>query len=414
MRVLFVNRFFYPDHSATSQMLTDLANDLCLAGVDVSVITGRQLIDDPHAALAPRERVNGVEVHRVWSTRFGRGSLAGRGLDYLSFYLSAGWHLWRLCRSGDVVVAKTDPPLFCVLAGWVARRRGAALVNWLHDLFPEIAERVGVPLLRGRLFRVLQRMRDRSLQRARCNVVIGARMAERVQALGVAPERIRIIHNWGDGGAIRPLPRSEHPLRAAWKLEDRFVVGYSGNMGYAHEFDTILDAAERLHYRDDIVFLFVGGGVRRDYIEQQARRRQLGNVAFESYQPRARLGESLTASDAHLVTLRPELEGLMVPSKFYAVAAAGRPVLFIGAADGEIARLIAQARCGATVAPGDSGGLAGHIAALAEDRTRLEAQGAAARRLFEARFEQRLATEQWLHTLEAAAGACMDEAGVRA
>ncbi|MDX1433021.1 MAG: glycosyltransferase family 4 protein [Gammaproteobacteria bacterium] len=404
MRVLFVNRFFHPDHSATSQMLTDLANDLSLAGVDVSVITSRQLIDNPHAALEHRERAGGVDVHRVWSTRFGRRSLVARGLDYLSFYLSAGWRLGRVCRRGDVVVAKTDPPLISVVAAWAARRRGAVLVNWLHDLFPEIAERLGVAMMRGWLYRTLRRVRDRSLQRARCNVVIGSRMAEQVGALGVPADRVRIIHNWSDGDAIRPLPRSQNVLRAAWKLEDRFVVAYSGNMGYAHEFDTVIDAAARLRARADIVFLFVGGGVRRAHLEQEAARRMLENVAFEPYQPRARLGESLAVGDVHLVSLRPCLEGLMVPSKFYAVAAAGRPVLFVGDAHGELARLIETGGCGASVSPGDGEALARHIVALAGDSARCEAQGAAARRLFEARFERRLAVADWRRALEAAAG----------
>ena len=167
MRVLFVNRFFYPDHSATSQMLTDLAGDLRGAGMDIAVITGRQLIDDPRAGLAGFERLDGIDVHRVWSTRFGRGNLVGRGIDYLSFYLGAGWRLVRLCRRGDVVVANTDPPLISVVAGWVAKWRGALLVNWLHDLFPEIAQRLGVALVGGALGKLLATLRDGSLRRAR-------------------------------------------------------------------------------------------------------------------------------------------------------------------------------------------------------------------------------------------------------
>ena len=149
MQVLFVNRYFHPDHSATSQMLTDLATDLCQAGMDITVITGRQLIDKPRARLPVHEQVDGVEVHRVWSTCFGRATLPGRGMDYLSFYLGAGWRLVRLCRFGDVVVAETDPPLISVVAGLVAKLRGAHLVNWLHDLFPEVAERLGMRFMGG-------------------------------------------------------------------------------------------------------------------------------------------------------------------------------------------------------------------------------------------------------------------------
>jgi glycosyltransferase involved in cell wall biosynthesis len=402
MRVLFVNRFFYPDHSATSQMLTDLAGDLRRAGMDVAVISGRQRIDDPGARLPAREQVGGIDVHRVWSTRFGRATLPGRAMDYLSFYLGAGWRLARECRAGDVLVAKTDPPLISVVAGWVAKRRGARLVNWLHDLFPEIAERLGVGFVGGPFARALQALRDRSLMGASCNVAIGSTMAARLSRLGVSEDRVSIIHNWCDGEAVQPLPLAGHRLREAWKLDSCFVVIYSGNMGYAHEFDTILDAADRLRAREDIVFLFIGGGVRRNSVEAEAGRRGLANVRFEPYQPRENLGESLTAANAHLVSLLPHLEGLMVPSKFYAVAAAGRPILFIGASDGELAPLIGECGCGYRIAPGAGDVLAERIETLAADPGLAQRQGAAARRLFEQRFDRRLAADAWGRVLRSA------------
>jgi colanic acid biosynthesis glycosyl transferase WcaI len=395
MQVLFVNRFFYPDHSATSQMLTDLAKDLCRAGMDITVITGRQLIDEPGARLPVHERVDGVEVHRVWSTRFGRATLPGRGIDYLSFYLGAGWRLARLCRFGDVVVAETDPPLISVVAGLVAKLRGAHLVNWLHDLFPEVAEKLGVRFMGGNLARALRGLRNRSLQFARCNVVIGSRMADQLAAIGIAPERVKIIHNWCDGEEVRPRPLPGHRLRKAWDLKDRFVAIYSGNMGRAHEFGTILDAAERLRERPDIVFLFIGDGVQRELIEQEAARRGLTNVQFKPYQPRETLGQSLTVANVHLVSLLPRLEGLIVPSKFYAVAAAGRPILFVGSGDGELARLIGDGDCGSQVPAGAGDALAGHLTTLAADRRLGQRQGVAARRLFNERFDRRLASDAW-------------------
>lgn len=403
MRVLFVNRFYHPDHSATSQMLTDLTMDLHRAGINVTVITGRQLIDDARARLPVHGHLDGIDVHRVWSTRFGRATLTGRGIDYLSFYLGAGWRLVRLCQPGDVVVAKTDPPLISVIAEWIVRWRRAYLVNWLHDLFPEIAERLGVRFVSGYPARALRAVRNKALRFARCNVVIGERMAEQVTALGIAPERMKIIHNWCDGEAIRPRPLEDHALRRAWNLEDRFVVVYSGNMGYAHEFGTLLDAADRLRGRADIVFLFIGGGVQRPLLEREVTRKGLANVRFKPYQPRETLSLSLTAANAHIVSLLPELEGLMVPSKFYAVAAAGRPILFVGAADGELAGLIASADCGYQVEPGAGEVLAERITSLASAPALAERQGGAARLLFEGRFERRLATDAWRLALQAAA-----------
>jgi len=92
-RVIFINRYFFPDHSATSQILSDLAFHLATTGHEVHVIASRQLYDDPNAALPVAATVRNVSVHRVASTRFGRVALAGRALDYASFYRSARRHL---------------------------------------------------------------------------------------------------------------------------------------------------------------------------------------------------------------------------------------------------------------------------------------------------------------------------------
>ena len=101
MRIIFINRFFSPDHSATSQMVSDLAFFLAKRGHAVNVITSRQRYDAPDARLDRTENINGVKVHRVWTSRFGRGFLPGRAIDYLTFYLSTAWHLLRLAGAGD-------------------------------------------------------------------------------------------------------------------------------------------------------------------------------------------------------------------------------------------------------------------------------------------------------------------------
>src|SRR5690349_6455081 len=123
--VIFVSRYFFPDHSASSQILSDLAFDLAATGLPVHVVTSRQIYDDASARMAARESVDGVEVHRVWTTTFGRSSLAGRLLDYLTFYLAAGVRIAAVAGRGDIIVAKTDPPLISVIAAAVAKLRGA-------------------------------------------------------------------------------------------------------------------------------------------------------------------------------------------------------------------------------------------------------------------------------------------------
>ncbi|WP_412851390.1 glycosyltransferase family 4 protein [Ectothiorhodospira shaposhnikovii] len=380
-------------------MLSDLAQDLAARGMAVEVITSRLRYDDPDAALAPFEQVAGVSVFRVWSSRFGRRSLPGRAVDYVSFYVTAAWRLWRRAGRDAVVVAKTDPPMVSVMAAPVARLRGARLVNWLQDLFPEVASALGVRVARGPVLRLLTAWRNAGLRAADTNVVLGEHMAARVRAAGVEASRVAVIPNWADGEAIVPLARGENPLREAWGLADRFVVGYSGNLGRAHEFDTFLDAAERLGGRESVVFLFIGGGAQREAVEEAARARGLENVRFEPYQPRERLSESLGVADVHLVSLNPALEGLIVPSKFYGIAAAGRPTLFVGDVEGEIPRVLREAGCGEAVATGDGAGLAAWIARLADDADLCAAWGRNARAVLESRFDRRLAVEAWVGVL---------------
>ncbi len=400
VKIIFINRFYAPDHSATSQMLTDLAGALAAGGDEVRIVTSRQLYDDAASSLAPHEVSDGVDVHRVWTSGFGRGHLPGRALDYLSFYVAASAKLFRLAGPGDVIVAKTDPPLVSVVAGWVARLRGAQLVNWLQDLFPEVAAKLGMAPARGVGGRLLRWLRDGSLRRAAANVVLGRRMRERVAALGVDPTKIAVIPNWADGALLRPVERAGNPLRAEWGLEDRFVVGYSGNLGRVHEVRTVLDAADALRAQADIVFLFIGGGAQKAAVAAAAQERGLSNILFKPYQPRESLGQSLSAADAHLVTLRPELEGLVVPSKFYGVAAVGRPTIFIGDAEGEIGSIVREAQCGVCLRPGDVAGLVSAITTLRDDSASRQRMGDNARRVLDARYDKAIAVAAWRRLLE--------------
>jgi glycosyltransferase involved in cell wall biosynthesis len=414
VKLIFLNRYFHPDISATSQMLSSLAFHLAAEGAEVHVITSRQRYDDPAARLPPREALHGVDAHRVWTSRFGRTHMAGRAIDYLTFYLSAALALALLARRGDVVVAKTDPPLIGVPAAVIARVRGARLVNWLQDVFPEVAARTGVRLARGAAGALLRALRNRSLRSAVVNVVIGERMHAELRSIpGLASARFAVIHNWADGAAIVPVAADANPLREAWGLKGRFVVAYSGNMGRVHEFETILGAAGRLRERPGIVFLFIGDGHQRAWIEREATGRNLANVRFQPYQPRQGLGESLGVADLHLTSLQPAMEGLLVPSKVYGILASGRPVLHVGEAAGEVGRILSDARAGFTVATGDPGLLAQRIEALESDPALRAELGANARIAFDALYGQGIAHAQWSRLLQEAGAGTSDRIAQR-
>jgi glycosyltransferase involved in cell wall biosynthesis len=390
MKIVFLNRFFHPDLAPTGQLAADVAFDLAAAGREVHAVTSRLAYDGAGPGYPAEENVHGVQVHRVWTTRFGRSSLAGRALDYLSFYFSAFFMLAKILKQDDIVVAKTDPPLISVVGALAARLRGAKLVNWLQDVFPEIAVRSGMRLLAGPLGALARVKRNWSVRRALMNVVLGERMALEVARL-VPGARLRVVANWADGTAIRPMAPGASAFCREWGFEGKFVAGYSGNLGRAHDCETLLAAARQLADERDVVFSFTGGGFHFATLREAG----LANVAVRGYVPEERLGESLVACDVHLVTLLPAFEGLVVPSKFYGVAAAGRAVIFIGDADGEIARLIAAHGCGVIVAPGDAAGLAVAIKELRTSPEKLHAMGIRARAAFEREWDKPIALARW-------------------
>jgi glycosyltransferase involved in cell wall biosynthesis len=354
--VCFVNRVYPPAAGATGALLAELAPALVDRGWRVTVLTGP-------AEGAPRSELtgDGVHIERVGALPFTRESTWRRGLAYASLFPAFPAGALRI-PAPDVIVTKTDPPMLKVLGPLLGRLTGARTVHWAQDLYPEVAEGVGVIAEHGVLAGVMRRLSQWALHGHDHVVAVGRCMRDRlVEDRGLAPERVTVSPNWPPS-AVRPVPHDENSFRGEHDLDDRFVVMYSGNMGLAHPFDAVLDAAARLQEEHpEVVVLFVGEGPRKADLQRQVDRRGLDNVRFLPFQPRERLAESLSAADLHLVTMQDALEGLVVPSKLYGALGAGRPALFLGPSGSEAARVVEEHDCG-TVLPNPEGeGLADAI-----------------------------------------------------
>jgi glycosyltransferase involved in cell wall biosynthesis len=145
--------------------------------------------------------------------------------------------------------------------------------------------------------------------------------------------------------------------------------------------------------------LFIGDGAQRPWIEESVRKKGLQNFVFKPYQPREHLAQSLSVADVHLISLRSGLEGLMVPSKFYGIAAAARPVLYIGDLDGEIGAILRKANCGVAISEGDASSLAAQVRRLDSEYDLCLDMGRNARAVFDQRFERRWALSEWKRLL---------------
>lgn len=309
----------------------------------------------------------------------------GRLSVYATYSLSAA--LYSLLSAGvDLNVFLTQPPLFSVWGRVLRRLRGQRYVMVVMDLYPWVAIQARALAPASLTARWAAAAARATLGRAEGVVVIGRCMADRIAALGVAPERIHLIPNWADTETVRPVPVEGNRLRGELGLDGKLVVMYSGNLGISHYFDDLLAVADRLRERQEVVFLVAGGGSRLGEVQAAAREARLSNVRFLGYQRHRDLALSLGAGDLHFVSLRSGFEGLVVPSKAYGVLAAGRPLIYQGSPRGEIARMVAEEGVGEVIAEGDADALEAAIVRGLEDPAWRRRTGDRARHLAETRY----------------------------
>jgi colanic acid biosynthesis glycosyl transferase WcaI len=363
MRVLLMNQFFAPGVAPTGQLLADVARELAARGHSVRVVCAGGA---PPAA--------GVRVLRVAATRFTR-SRAGRLLSYASFYVGALWYgLWA--PRMDVVVTLTTPPLLCLVGTLLHKLRGARHIIWEMDVYPDIAEAVGVLRPGSLVARAIGALADYSRRNASEVIALGPCMRERLVARGVP--RVRVAANWADGALIRPRP---------FPPSEPLTVLYSGNLGLAHDVETVAAAMDRLKDDGRFRFVFAGGGPRREALQAFCRSREIPNVRWMPYQDFEDLPAHLADCHIGLVTQTTESLGAVVPSKLYALMAAGRPILFIGPRQATPARVIEEFGCGWQIDPGDSDALAALLRLLAVSPQPIEEAGARARKAFVAHYD---------------------------
>jgi glycosyltransferase involved in cell wall biosynthesis len=217
--------------------------------------------------------------------------------------------------------------------------------------------------------------------------------------MGVPAERIHVVPNWMDERLVYPVEHDKNPFRKSQGWTDKFVVLYSGNMGFSHYFDDILSVADQLRDHEKIVLVFIGDGSRQSEVRAWARDRALTNVVLLPFQDISVLAQSLSAGDLHLVTLRESCTGLSVPSKSYGILAAGRPILYQGSQRGEIARMIVEEDVGTVVPCGDVERLRNAILKYASQTDLCQTQGRKARALAEGAYGRRRALERYAEAL---------------
>ena len=402
--ILFVNQHYWPDVAATGQILSDLAEHLVGNGFEVGVLCSQGAYEGGRVEAPPREIRRGVRVTRLPSPAFGRRSHRGRLLEYVAFLAQVAARL-ATGRRRDLVVLLTTPSMLPV-SGWVAgRARGRRYAVWSMDVHPEVEVTLGI--LPRWVARALGPLDRASHRRAEFVVALGPRMEERLIAKGVPGSVIRTIPVWSHDVEPDGAGRAGNALARELGIGEEFVAMYSGNAGLAHRFEEVLEAMDRLEDDPGLEFVFVGGGPRKAEILARAGGNR--NFRYIDYRPRRELADSLTLADVHLLTLRGDMAGLVVPVKLYGIMAAGRPVVMVGPRGSESARTIEEARIGHVIDPdeddpGTVERLVETLRALRADPEERRRMGQRARSAFQETYERGVCCAAWERLIREAIG----------
>jgi glycosyltransferase involved in cell wall biosynthesis len=349
MNILFLTENFPPETNAAATRVFERACFWARWGHEVTVVTCAP--NFPHGRLFEGyenrwrqvEEMEGMRVVRVKTFIAANKGKWRRALDFVSFGATATF--FSLFEKRPDVVAATSPQFFAAVAGWtVGFLRRVPFVFELGDLWPESIGAVGA-MRPGPLIRLFEKVELFLYRHSAAVAALTQSFKDNLIRRGIPADKISVVLNGVDLARYAPRPR-DAALARDWGLEGKFVIGYVGTHGMAHQLSNVLDAAELLRERDDIRFLFVGAGAERDALIADAERRGLANLVFQPAQPKGRMPEIWSLCDVALVHLKdsPTFAGV-IPSKIFEAMGMGKPILLV-APEGEASRILLADRAG--------------------------------------------------------------------
>ena len=369
VRVLLLNLYFPPDTSATAKMAQTVVDALS-SRHDVTVLCGRPSYDPTERRpwrLFQSEETSRVRIIRVGSTDYPRLQMKKRIFNYLSYVmLSAPRAFFLPC---DVILAMTDPPFEGIVGAFIATLRRKPFVYNVRDMYPDMAIR-GSIVQPGLLPRVWEKLHRWALRRATRVVVLGEDMRNRIASKGVPSANISIVRDGAELPSQSSASQSldEDVIRAI-RGNFNFVLLHAGNLGFYGAWDALLAGAKQLS-DDDIGLVFVGEGAQRDRLMAAAK--DIANVRFLPFFPGSKISSVLASADAHVVTVKRGLEGVVVPSKMYGILAAGKPIIAVAPRECDVASLGKSLGFSVTADPDDPASFAKVVRQIALDPEKLK------------------------------------------
>lgn len=365
MRILIYSYNYHPEPIGIAPLMTELAEGLVKRGHQVRVITSmpnypqRRIYDDYQGKWYLTEEKEGVTIQRSYVWIRPKPGLITRILLDGSFVVTSFIQALKGWRPDVILVTIPSLPV-CVPAALLGYFYKCPVVVNLQDILPEAAVHVG--LIRNKFaIRVFEALEKFAYRTAHTISVITEEFADNLVGKGVPRDKITCIPNWANVNFIRPLPKEGNAFRAEHKLNDKFVVLYSGNIALTQDLKTVLKAAKLLQHIPDIEFVIVGDPQALDELRQFATAENLDNILLLPFQEREKLPEMLAAADVGLILQKRNVISFNMPSKSLVLLASGRPIIASVPLTGTAARVVQQSGGGVVVKPQNPKALADAI-----------------------------------------------------
>lgn len=394
-RTWIISEYCYPVVVTTGYYVTEIAEYLAAKGLDVGVITSNNTYYDSDVSSQLKyEEHNGVKIYRKIHRQISKNDNKKRVVRFITLSFSFFWMSLRHLKKGDQVIVLTNPAFFMLFMPVVRFFTGCKYHILVHDIFPENLSSLGKVNQSSGFYKLLKKVFDKAYSKADSLISIGNDMTNVLASKVKGNTPISLIPNWADVEEVNPRKKEEtETYRKVQDFADgRVLFQFAGNLGKAQGLDNLMDAIDKVE-TDDARFLFVGAGAKLDDVNKFAEKHE--NTYAFGFVSRSQQNDFLNACDVGIVTLADGMYGLGVPSKSYNIMATGRPILYVGEDDSEVAMFVKKYDIGWVVKPKDPEALKNQIEAIVKERDKLQQKGINAREVAEKVYGKNVILEKY-------------------
>lgn len=365
--LLIYAHYYIPDTASTGQILRELAEGMLdKFNITIICVVPSYLGNVEKKYQTQKyynEIINGVKLLRIRVPEFSKTNKVSRIKNILAYFLGAVSATFKVGKM-DYVFSISQPPILGGLLGvWGKWIKHAKYIYNIQDFNPEQVMAVNYSKNKC-LIKTMMFLDKFSCKKSDLIITVGRDLVETVHERfkGKKVPKTVMINNWIDEKEIYPLAEN-HPkvmeFKQKYGLDNKFIIMYSGNIGLYYDLENLMKVIEnfqpgtRTSDGKEVVFAFVGAGSVLDKLILYKQKKQMGNVVFIPYQNKKDLIYSLNAGDVHWVVNAKGIKGVSCPSKYYGIAAIGKPVLAILEKGSEIRCIIEETEGGLVCEPED-------------------------------------------------------------